>query len=568
MHEYIRNISDMILDSHNPDLALLRWLVSYHLQSFPDVISYDWVNSKREEMKAACLKCQIIDDETGSSLPDSEYARRIYEYGQSVIVKYAQNKASNLSEYSILLYVYTLAVDSKNPDKLSYGSDLGKPILGNIKDLCEEPHPSKESESTGKQAEEAEGVEDPVANRAKIPHLSVERLIFMLYLWVADLGVMEEYNMKIHKLNDSKSHPVNGERIYDLIYRMPSKIKYFYSNPKHSQETEEKIHEAFISFLSKMPPEAIPFAPSIVTILFNSLLPTKIARAKEPDAHYINMIREPGYGGNPQKNAYGRMPQNIKFPDVNDSSFLKMLILPEDGAFAYDKNRKNRIETRFIEYEWICFCKIYEEIYKQAMRESDPYFYNGWYRQRINMCLGEFRIPETDVNYFEKRISRYIEGNKIIIPDSAQFRRLGKKCRGYIIKCMGNHSFPFTYVYFEMFCMLAGSKELFSDRPAYSVDIALSIIHLNAFTKWYDALLLHQGMHFSYLQCSYFFYLKMLTLDKKYQSFVADISYIDKETLYSLAVRPMKKDYEKYNIMSEKLFRQMLRFFMPKPRKS
>lgn len=559
MREYIRNISDMILDSHNPDLALLRWLVSYHLQTFPDVISYDWVNSKRKEMKAACLKCQIIDDETGGNISDSEYVWKIYKYGQSVIVKYAQNKVSDFSEYSVLLYVYTLAMDPKNPEKLSCRKNkLGKALLENIKYLCEKPCPPENDFVSCKQAEEAES---PAENRTKRLRSSVDRLIFMLYLWVADLGVMDEYNLRIHRLNNSKSHPIDGEKIYGLIYRLPSKLTYFYNNPKHSKETEEKIHRIVISVLSKMPPEAVPFAPSIVTILFNSLLPTKIARAEKPDAHYINMIREPGYMVNPQKNAYRRMPQNIKFPDINDSSFLKMLILPEDGTFVYDKNRKNRIETRFIEYEWICFCKIYEEIYKQAVRESDPYFYNGWYRQRINLCLNEFRIPETDVNYFEKKISRYIEGNKIIIPDSAQFKRLGKKCRDYIIKCIGNHSFPFTYVYFEMFCVLAGNKELFSDKPAYSVDIALSIIHLNAFTKWYDALLLHKGMNFSYLQCSYFFYLKMLTLDKKYQSFVADISYVDRETLYLLAVRSMKKNYEKYNTMSEKLFRQMLSFF-------
>lgn len=306
MYDYLQNISDMILDARDDDLVLLRWLISYHSKSFYDVLSDDWVNLKREEMKAACRRHKIIDEETGENFSDLEYAQEIYRYGQSMIIKFANNETSDLSEYSVLLYIYTLAVDS-NEQKNQYSNKnlFGKCLLKNIQSLCLELSPTRDS----------------TLINGFLKRSSVDNLIFILYLWVADFGVLYKYNQKICLISRCNSYTVNADEIYKLIYKLPSKLKYFYNNPEHAKGTEEKIYNVFTEFLSDMTQEAVPFAPSIITIFFNSLLPIRIARADEPVFHYANLIREIDCVERPKKKYNKKIPQNIDFPAQEDSSF-------------------------------------------------------------------------------------------------------------------------------------------------------------------------------------------------------------------------------------------------------
>lgn len=546
MKDYLKDVSDKILNAHNVDLTLLRWLVSYHshsvLQSSCNMnfISYDWDETKREEMKKACQKCKIVDEETGN-LSDLGYAQKIYEYGQSIIVKFAQNEREGLSEYSILLYIYTLAITS-NTQKSQYSkaNRFGKCLLRNI-ELYSEP--------------------SSILMGDFLKCSAVDRLIFVLYLWIADLVVLNKYNEKICKISESKRCNIDADKIYDRIYKLSSKIKYFYNNRGRSKDTENKIHENFKLFVSNMPPEAIPFAPSIITIFFNSLLPTRIARAKEIDFRYANLKREINFGKAYEKKYCKQSSPKIKFPEQDDSSFLKMLILPEDGTDIFDKNKKNRIESRFIEYEWECFCKTYQDLHKQVMRYDGISSYPGVDKHVMYWDEYGLSISEYDIKYCNNIISKYIKAEKLHTPTLKEYNALDRKCKHYIIKAMRKHSFTFTYSYFEMFCKLVENKKLFSSTSTPPVDIALSMIHLNTFTKWYDAVLLYKGMHFAFLECNYFFYLKMLAVYEKYARFVEGISCIDRNVLYGLVNKSIKKAGRETNISCEDTFEHMLQFF-------
>ena len=133
MNEYMRKILEAVLDTEDADLILLRWLISYHTQSFFDVESHDWVDTKREEMKATCRRKNIINDETENDLSDLEYAQKIYKYGQSMILLFANNKTARLSEYSVLLYIYTLAVrSSSKQNQYDTRNSFGKAIFQNF----------------------------------------------------------------------------------------------------------------------------------------------------------------------------------------------------------------------------------------------------------------------------------------------------------------------------------------------------------------------------------------------------------------------------------------------------
>ena len=71
----------------------------------------------------------------------------------------------------------------------------------------------------------------------------------------------------------------------------------------------------------------------------------------------------------------------------------------------------------------------------------------------------------------------------------------------------------FYLSYFDIFSNIyrMRKKLIFEENSGYPMDFTLSLFHLNIFTRWYDALLLIEGMPFEFLRYNSL-YLKLLTI--------------------------------------------------------
>ena len=90
------------------------------------------------------------------------------------------------------------------------------------------------------------------------------------------------------------------------------------------------------------------------------------------------------------------------------------------------------------------------------------------------------------------------------------------------------HEFHFTYSYFNIFIYIYENKNMF--RAGEKMNFSLSLLHLNAATKWFDAFMLINNMPFAFRNYN-FLYLKMLSIYPEYQSIIENLSTIFYEIL-------------------------------------
>lgn len=403
----------------------------------------------------------------------------------------------------------------------------------------------------------------------------IDKLIIIMYFWFADMSLTSSYDQFLEEISTSINiidGNIPAEKLFNCILNnswerrdrnsqadaTPSKIAY-YLNDLSFRENKPGYHaikKAFTEFINKMPRNAQLITPSIITIIINTLLPSKISRAKNPQFFYENILRPI----HKAKLSGARMQskQTIKFPSKNDTSFLKMLIIPKPDI-GYHKNKFNRIESRFDNYEWNLFCHIFKELYEHKNGIFKITYYDGWYKHSLTEEFSP--IPQEDIEFYEQYILPLeLCNNHTNIADAKlqhAFSSLKEntldentiqQLHQYIIKAMFNHTFPFTYDYFQIFWQIFDFKEF----KFYKLDfnIAFSILHLNTFTKWYDAILLHHNMPAWGKDCYYFFYTKLLLCHPEFEDCydaINDLSQVKSSDISSMLESCYNVAYTKHN---------------------
>lgn len=169
-----------------------------------------------------------------------------------------------------------------------------------------------------------------------------------------------------------------------------------------------------------------------------------------------------------------------------DTAYLKMLLLPPNSV--YNKNTTNKIHARFK--------KIESEI------------------------LQNFS-PNPELNSYLSSLNAEDEAN------------------GRYLIALRSNDFTLSYTYFEIFLKIYENQELF--KCSEKMDFALSVIMLNHFTRWFDAIMLSYQMPFE-LCARNLLYSKLLSANSFFQSTVTELSKIsistsDEETKFTYGMQ-------------------------------
>lgn len=453
---YLNKIIDEILYTDNNELNFLKWLISYQYNKYPTTML-------KRKMFTSLQKCKIICEKDYRMLPNKKCSKFITDYTLNTISRNIQSNTA--SDYAILLYFY-VSTGVFSPADADDTSDSEK---FNFFDLIDDLRPLPIPDTPNFDIENYYAFNGKTYLLRKL-HLE-DRIILFLYIWLADISTISQYNKKIAALTeDCDAISIkNPDRVLENCKKSASRYGYFYS--KEPSSTHTKLDRIFVHYLEALPESALAFAPSLITIIFNSLEPNIIKNLDESQYEifpYDDLI----------------FPLNIHPSDMtdfqlsfwNNSVFLKMMLLPI--ATSYTKTIQN-IAKRFKQK----LDKAFEH-WKKANALEDNDFEEWEEEQKIDFWLHA------------------------------------------MIEC----DFCFSNSYFDIFCYIYNNQELFTSKKGNRMDATLSLLHLNVFTKWYDALVLMEGMPFSFRNFN-FFYLKMLSIFPEYQNIVENAANMPEELL-------------------------------------
>lgn len=518
-NDYLNKIKACIIANDKDELKILKWLITYCTSLFVKSNEFDNYELKAESknyfetfkksMLDAFSSLNIaISNSSNTNTTDYDYACSILTYARSCPSLYS-------SEYRILLFVYTLSIDSM---KHTYSNSNHLSIA--ISNYTKNYQMSDEDFFNG--------------------ITFADNLIFSLYLWLADICIISKYN---HTIDTARKYLKDGDPVssyyinpilFSEICLMPSKSDYYYLNPNQTAKikaTIKNIKTIFDNSLNKYEDTLFSVIPSAITVIFNSLLPTGLSR--------INLkyfIPSEALLRNVDINGNYILDKKQYLPAKKDTSFLKMLILPRENYNYYNKNKTNMLENGFFKYEFKEFCELFRTLYEGASNRNCNRQvitrYNGWKKEiKVDSVYLKY-ISSEDVQYYSENISQYFNGSKFVYPDIS-ITDMDSKLQQYIIKALKNHTFNFTYSYFQIFCRLIEDSQKYFGEDAGKINIPLSIIHLNSFTKWFDAIMLMNQMPLSYVECEYMFLQKMLLVNPRYRHFICDLSYANLQDILS-----------------------------------
>lgn len=297
-----------------------------------------------------------------------------------------------------------------------------------------------------------------------------EYIIYVLYIWLADHGILSEYNSQVKTISEDKEIVFDPDNDYDDAVELwkyckkhSSRYNYYYhkkfKEPKELKEPKEpsrnikNLKNHFVGILSGMKKSAYTFFPSFVTLIINNLNPQKHNKNynyTKCDFEYDRYMPNLGYS-----------PNDTKFSDSkNTSIFLKLIIAFEN--YNYGPREQHDIES------W--FNKKKEE-------------------------LGKRELPDI-------RLEEYIKSL------DSKDKKLAKE-----LFATSNRKPDFYLSYFDIFFCIHDKKISipWDSSLMDMIDFTLSLFHLNIFTRWYDAFLLIEGMPFEFLRYNTL-YLKLLTI--------------------------------------------------------
>ncbi len=459
--KYLEQIIGEILYADNNELNFLKWLILYQYKGYSE-------DEFKKKMLRSLQNCNLISEENVSLLTDDECADIISAHVTNRISKDIQSH--NATDYAILLYIYVSSeiFSSASPIPASETGEFHFSEM--IKELSPLPVPEGEVVDM-----ENYCLYNGVDYSMQKLHF-VDRVVLFFYLLLADISTISQYDLKIDGIKKDKDTICvkNLDEIMEKCKKLPSRYGYFFT--KEVSSTHNKMENIVKKYLENFPEAAIPFAPSFLTIIFNSLKPNSVK--KMCDSQYELFPYEDLM-----------FPLNAEASFLSDSQlefwevsiFLKMLLLPV--VWQYTKVTQD-MEKRFNKELSMAFKK-----WKKANSLEEKDF------------TGKGKIDKMD----------------------------------FFLHALVEHDFCFSNSYFNIFLYICKNKELFVSEKGNSVDIPLSILHLNAVTKWHDALLLMQGMPFLFRKFK-FFYLKMLSVYPDFQKSVYIAANVS-ETFFEINMR-------------------------------
>lgn len=475
------------------NLILLKWLISYQ---YPNA-SYKYYDGDfRDTMINSCKKLSLIDNSSASILSDDKYEELIYNYALNKIPSY-----DFASDYKILLYIYAILTTPRGTSSKTPNNSILSSIIGESEEELSLPHiracikipikrikgvlifkklddqkpiykykkslPYQILHDYGK---DIDFIEDDLG---KLPMYFyklnfVDLVIYILYLWFSDISTIAYYDiiMEQFKGNSDTTRKIVVNISDDNIKNLwevckNSASQYSYFYYKKKTSTHKKLFDSFKNFVTNITENNFVLAPSLITLFFNDMEPDKLSDRSD-------RLYEPEPYVFPLKNKSSFV--NIPSLKWNNLSFLKMIILAP--ILSRNSQVTNNIEKRF------------EEEKLSISKKCD---FNDTLKEYINSL--EDRDREIAQHLFSSR----------------------------------KHDFYFTYLYFEIFLYVYEHRSMFKTNK--KMDFALSVLHLNAATNWFDAFMLINDMPFGFRNYN-FFYLKLLSVYPKFQPIIRRLSKI------------------------------------------
>lgn len=483
---YYRKTSDI-------DLIFLKWLISYQ---YP-IASYKYYDGDfRNEMINSCQKLSLIENSSVSILSDDKYEELIYNYALTKIPSY-----DHASDYKILLYIYASlttpkGTSSETPDNSILGfiikhseEELSLPLIRaciripidriegvliskesknkkNIYKYKEKSLPYQIFHDYGKNDD---FVETPLGQlpRYFFKMNFVELIIYILYLWLSDISTIAQYNtaMSQFKINSE----VNRNAVVDItdenirsLWEICTNSASRYSYFYHKKKST--THDK----LSDIFKNFVANIPEKNFIFAPSLITLLFNDMKPDDIRRRDKLL---YEPKPYIFPIGNSSSiNVQSSTWNTLSFLKMIIL--DPIFSRRSQKSNDIEKRFEE--------------EKLSIPNDCHF-NDTLEEYIN-----------SLNDHDKEIAQHLFSSR-------------------------KHGFHFTYLYFEIFLYVYEHHSMFKTNQ--KMDFALSVLHLNAATHWFDAFMLMNDMPFDFRNYD-FLYLKLLSIYPTFEPIIRCLSNI------------------------------------------
>lgn len=297
-----------------------------------------------------------------------------------------------------------------------------------------------------------------------------EYIIYVLYMWLADHGALVEYNSKI------KTDPADEETVFDpnTVYEdtvklwdeckgFPSRYNYYhYKSSNKTSRNHKNLRDHFAGILSGMKKSARTFLPSFITLIINELDPKQHNRSYAHDIcdfPYDQYMPDLGYTAN-----------DIRSLGSEDTSILLKQIIAYEN-FDYGDRKHHDVELWF------------EEKKKELEEHCSGYQVDGYIDS-----LNQKKQISKEQRLKEQRLFKGLWATSEKEPD--------------------------LYLsYFDIFLHIYRMRETSEliKHLKCQMDLTLSLLHLNVFTRWYDSLLLIEGMPFKFIKYNSV-YLKLLTI--------------------------------------------------------
>lgn len=451
---------------------MIKYLDKVSLDFFntsnPDLDFLRWIIAKKYEKDSPFLVVHLKNNYK-KLYPelDAEPANITSKDYEKRIYQYALEEIPNSIHAQRTEYAFLLYFYAK----LSYASYKGFQRDNILDDIIPYVRNANVTPAAGKPIPDSElesYLKEAISAKYYLNALSItDRIIFILYLWITDICFSIQYLIKKNNmLLPSRDTYIDIPHLYeDNIWkkRAASASLYNYFYHKPQTQTHEHLEADFYTYIEAIPSSAFIFMPAITTFIINTMKPNK----KKEDMS-LGKLCEKNYA---LKQIIHKM-QNIN--ETSNTLFLKFILL--EKVDFYDKRSIYSMPTRF--------------------------------NKRENEILNRF-------NYNEE-LNSYLDSI-----NNTDVRELAK----YLF-AMKDNDFTFTYSCFDYF------NETYKMRNEFRVynakmDIILSSLMLNEYTKWFDALMLMNRMPLELCRLERFLFLKILSTQQHFQRIVAELAKIN-----------------------------------------
>lgn len=352
----------------------------------------------------------------------------------------------------------------------------------------------------------------------------------------------------------------SDDRIKELLGEISDSITNPDNNlspPKNSSYSCAFVTKFLLkSLMESLNPNNYLLMPSILTIFINSIIPHELGHVPISiltDSYYSQLNNQfISYIQVPELKRKGKTKPLFFISDKNKQHFLKMLLI-SDYPKRYQKNGTSVIDELFLNEEWKMIVSVYSDLYKHTISPYVIKEYKNWYISSHTINCPAISIDDVlfyyiylkphikEKNYNIKRLINDYEKNpgnyqlsqksydticslyEQNMPDTTEkltSKLLLDKISEYSEKCSANYIFRISYDFFRIFRKLTilfkKPPASYKDIPKCDVDIALSLLHLNQFTEWMNAMLIVYKLPEEYNSHNELFYTKLYLCNHPY----------------------------------------------------